>query len=98
MLGTTCLQRQLDRCFSQIHAVVSPIVNRLHDVGAMLGEHSRKMIQRAGAVWQMYSQTNQASILYQAALDDAREYRHVDIAAADQHGDTLPCRAGLMIQ
>ena len=40
----------------------------------------------------------QAAVLDQAALDDAAEQRHVDIAAADDHGGVLAVELGLVLQ
>ena len=55
-------------------------------------------MQRSGIVGQMNAQAHQAPVFHQAALDDAREQSDVDVAAADQHGDSFSAQRQLAIE
>ncbi len=54
-------------------------------------------MQRAGVVRKVDSQSNQAAIFDQAALDDPGEQGHVNIAPADQYGNLLSGHLYLVI-
>ena len=98
VIGPSGFHRDVDGGVAQVDAVVGAVVSGLDDVGAMIGEDSGEAVQRAGIVGQVNAQANQASIFHQAALDDAREQGDVDIAAADEDGDSLPLQRQLAVQ
>ena len=85
MVGAARFHGDVDRGVAQIHSVIGAVVGGLDDVGAMLGQNSGEAMQGAGIIGQMDAQAHQASVFDQAALDDAGEQCHVDVAAADQH-------------
>ena len=60
-----------DRGLTQAHAVVSAVVVRLDDIGAMLRQNRCEAIKRAGIIGQVNAQAHQTSIFDEAALDDA---------------------------
>ena len=82
--------RDIDGGLSQIYAVVGAVIGGFHDIRPMIRENSGKPVKRAGIVGKVDAQADQAAILHQAALDDARQQVHVDVAAADQDGNFFP--------
>src|SRR5258708_871119 len=60
-----------DRRLAKAHTVISAVVVRLDNIGTMLSQYRCEAIERARIVRQVDAQTHQASVLYEAALDDA---------------------------
>src|SRR5882724_12320332 len=84
LLGAGCLQRQLDlRLADRRVRGERAVVEDLQDVGALLRDHCGEPRQRAGNVAQEDAETDEATVLHEAALDDAGEHRDVDVTARE---------------
>src|SRR5207248_1111374 len=58
--------------------------------GAGAGEDARGPGERAGAVAHWADEAGEAAVGGQAALEEFRQHRHVDVAAAEDEDDLLP--------
>src|SRR5580658_3854723 len=64
---------EIDGRVAEVHPEIRAVVGGGDDVRAQLREHYRETMQCTRVVWKMYSQTHQAAVFDQAALDDARK-------------------------
>ena len=97
MVGTARFHRDIDGGVTEIYSMIGAVVRSFDDVGAVVGQNTGETVQRSGIVGQVDAETHEASIFDKAALDDAREQRDVDIAAADQNCRALSFHRQLVI-
>src|ERR1700727_604358 len=64
----------------------------------MMSDQLRQLRKRAGLVEQVNPQADHATILHASALDDPREQRHIDVAAADDNCSSRTVERGLFLQ
>jgi hypothetical protein len=98
VIRTACFHGDVDGGVTKIHTVVGAVVSGLYDIGAMVRQDSSQLVQSAGIVRKVDSQSYEASIFHQAALDDPREQGDIDIASADEHSDALALQGKLSVQ
>ena len=89
MVGTTGFHGDVNCRVTEVYAVVRAVIGGLDDVCTVLCQNSGKPMQGTRIIWEMHAQPHQASILYQAALHDARKQADVNVAAANQNGNLI---------
>src|SRR5205807_10218144 len=86
-------ERQLHLALADPGARKGPVVLDVQDVGAHLGDGCGEPGQRAGPVGEHHRQADEPAVLHEAALDDSRHHRDVDVAAGEDEGDRPPVEA-----
>src|SRR5438094_708005 len=84
------LQGEINDGLVEVGLAEGAVVLRLHGVRLHLGDDTEEAVELAGMIADVDAQSQQSSVLGEAALDDPREDVHVDIAAA--HDDRDPSR------
>src|SRR5690242_14818773 len=83
VLGAARLERDVDRRLAEVDARERAVVDDLLDVGAHRRDLAGQLVQSARVIGDAHAEAYEAPVLDQAALDDARQHVHVDVAAAD---------------
>src|SRR5687768_8879220 len=79
VLGAAGLEGEIDGGLAEEHTEVCAIVGDRQDVGARGGDDAGEGVEAPGEVGDAEAQADQAAVLLEAALDDAREEVHVDV-------------------
>ena len=82
LFAATGLEGDVDGGVAEVDAVVGAVVERVDDVGAVVGDQLGQLGEGSGFVEQVDAQADQAAVLDETALDDAAEEGDVDVAAA----------------
>src|ERR1035438_2977283 len=84
--GAASFDGYVDHRFPKAYTVVCAVVEGLDNVGALVGQYLRQLMQRARSILKIDADAQQAPIFYQASLDDLGQQGNVDVAARDQIG------------
>src|ERR1700728_1799155 len=91
-------ESEVDNRVAEADAVIGTVVRGLHNVRTQIGNNFGEVVECAGAVGEMDADAGAAAVFDKAALDDLREQRDVDVAAADENRGSLAVEGGLFLQ
>src|SRR5262249_35706008 len=90
LLGAGGLEGELDPAFTDGGVREGAVVLDVHDVGPALGDERRQAREGTGLVTEDHAEAHEAAVLDEAAHDDPRDHRDVDIAAGEDEHDVAP--------
>ena len=73
VLQPACLHRDVNGRVAQIHAVIRSVVLCLHDVGTLLGDDARQLVQRAWPIGEVNAKPHATAVFGEASFDDLRQ-------------------------